>query len=516
MRLGPPHRPVAMLLLAATVAVLAVPIRDTTAAAAALAGPSVAAGRFHTLALRGDGTVWAFGDNQYGQLGIATNSGTTLPNPTPTQIPGLSAIVAIAGGHSHSLAVRADGTVWSWGWNGAGQLGRSANDTPNPTPAPVAGLTAVVAVAAGAGHSLALRRDGTVWAFGDNFYGQLGITGGTTNPTPAPVPGLSAVVAIAAGMNHSLALRADGSVWAFGSNQYGQLGILTNYQTLTANPTPTRVPGLSSASAIAAGNMHSLVLRADRTVWAFGSNNLGQLGLPTDSYSSLPVPRQIAELSGVTAIAAGAVHSLALRADGSVSGWGEDTGQLGPPMSTDPPLAQSVPAVVAGLPTSRTIAAGGSHSLAWRDDGSLWAFGNNFFGQLGTPAGNGATDSNIPTPTPVPSLNDVAPPLPFTPLVPARLLDTRTGAATIDNASAGQGPRAANSITQLQTTGRGNIAPDATAAIVNITVTQPQAPGYLTVWPCGEPQPNASNLNFTTGQTIANTALVKTGTVARQ
>lgn len=242
---------------------------------------AVAAGSRHSLALRSDGSVLAFGSNDVGQLGVSDNVGTPTPNPAPTVVPGLQGIIAIAAGADDSLALRSDGTVWAFGLNEFGQLGSAANNgtkAPNSVPTMVAGLSDVVAIAAGLSHTLALRSDGTVWAFGFNYFGQLGTTsdnlsGVVAHPIPTQVPGLSNVVAIAAGDRHNLALRSDGTVWAFGHNVFGQLGTDTNNNIYeSANPTPTQVAGLSGAVAVAAGGASSWVVRSDGSVWAFGDN----------------------------------------------------------------------------------------------------------------------------------------------------------------------------------------------------------------------------------------------------
>lgn len=128
----------------------------------------------------------------------------------------------MSGGAVHSLAVKEDGTVWSWGGTGAGRLGRTGNSS---VPGQVAGLVGMTAVSAGAAHSLAVRgSDGTVWAWGSNVTGQLGDGTETDRSVPVQVSGLTNVTAVAAGENHSVALRADGTVWAWGLNDKGQLG----------------------------------------------------------------------------------------------------------------------------------------------------------------------------------------------------------------------------------------------------------------------------------------------------
>ncbi len=280
-------------------------VNSTYTESGAFSGPTaLAGGYYHSLALRGDGTVAAWGDNTYGQ--------TTIPA-------GLSNVVAIAAGDFHSLALRGDGTVVGWGRNDYGQ-----------TTIP-AGLSNVVAIAAGWAHSLALRSDGSVVAWGDNYLGQ----------TTLPV-GLSNVVAIAAGKDHSLALRSDGTVVGWGYNDYGQ----------------TTIPaGLSNVVAIAAGGTHSLTLRSDGSVVAWGDNFYGQTNLPVG-------------LSNVVAIAAGWAHSLVLRSDGTVTGRGYNA------------FSQAT-----GLDNAVAIACGSQyHSLALRSDGTVAAWGRNVEGQTTIPA----------------------------------------------------------------------------------------------------------------------------------
>lgn len=291
---------------------------------------AVAAGTIHSLALKADGTVWAWGADMFGQLGDGLpETDPNLPpwpevaSSSPVQGKGLGAAKSIFAGPFHSLAVLSDGSVWAWGNNQSGQLGDgSARNQAQPVL--LSGLTDVSAIAAGMAHNLALKTDGTVWAWGDNQSGQLG--DGTTNSRPAPVliSTLSEIGALAAGKNHSLALQQNGKVLAWGENQFGQLGDGTSVNQV--NPTP--VPGLDRVVSVAAGDAHSLALKADGTVWAWGRNEFGQLGAATPLDSSLPQP--VLGLSDGVAVAAGADHSLALTSDGQIFAWGDNRyGQLG-------------------------------------------------------------------------------------------------------------------------------------------------------------------------------------------
>jgi alpha-tubulin suppressor-like RCC1 family protein len=211
---------------------------------------AIAEGPFSSLALKNDGSVWAWGYNAYGQLG----DGTTTDRLTPVQVSGLSGVQAIAGGQYHSLALKNDGTVLAWGRNNYGQLG-DGTYTDRTTPVQVSGLSDVQAIAGGQNHSLALKNDGTLWAWGYNSLGQLGDgTIGGSHTTPAPVSSLEDVKAVAGGGMYSLALKNDGTLWAWGYNYWGQLGDGTFYNRTT----PVQV--LSGVQLIAAGFEHSLAV----------------------------------------------------------------------------------------------------------------------------------------------------------------------------------------------------------------------------------------------------------------
>ena len=259
---------------------------------------------------------WAWGLNTYGQLGDGTNSNKN--NPVQVDNTNLnSEISATAGGYLHSLALKSDGTVWSWGYNGDGQLGDGTNINRN-TPVQVDNTNLnsdVIAIACGYAHSLALKLDGTVWSWGLNDYGQLGDGTNINRNTPVQVDNTnlaSNIVAITGGGLHGLALKTDGTVWAWGLNSNGQLGDGTNIN----RNTPVQVDNTNLASnivAIVGGGYHSLVLRTDETVWSWGDNYYGQLGNGTNSGSNIPVHVVDIDIGRkVIVIAGGVFHSLAI------------------------------------------------------------------------------------------------------------------------------------------------------------------------------------------------------------
>ncbi|MFA6285846.1 MAG: chitobiase/beta-hexosaminidase C-terminal domain-containing protein [Opitutaceae bacterium] len=350
-------------------------VASETKTAAYLTGDQVSTGQDHTLALRRDGTVWAWGDNDYGQLGQGTSSGSLYP----AKVVGLAGMKAIAAGALHSLAVKSDGTVWGWGYNGNGQLGTGTATTQELSPVQVVALSGVVAVAAGDDHSLALKSDGTVWAWGYNGSGELGDGSSAGQQlSPVQVAGLGGVVAITAGPSYSLALKADGTVWGWGYNGSGQLG--TNYSPSSTN-VPIRAGTIINVIAISAGSWHVLALKNDGSVLAWGANYSGQLGDNTNSSRGFAGP---VTLTGqYTAIAAGYDHSAALRTDGTLFTWGgNDYGQLG---NGTTGTSVKLPATVPGT-SGITALAAGRHTVAVSPYSGIIVFqawGSNGSGQLG-------------------------------------------------------------------------------------------------------------------------------------
>jgi alpha-tubulin suppressor-like RCC1 family protein len=333
---------------------------------------AVAAGRRHSLALLSNGTVVAWGDGASGQLG----DGEFASSDLPVAVEGLSGVKAIAAGENFSLALLTNGTVMAWGGNESGQLG-DGNTTESDLPVVVKGLTGVTAIAAGGEHALALLGNGTVMAWGNGEHGQLGDGGQANKDVPGAVKSLSGVESVAAGGEHSLALLSKGTVMAWGDDEFGQLGNSSVSEHGSPeeeeegieggerfSSVPVAVNGVSGASAVAAGAAHSLALLSNGTVMAWGEDEFGELGDGT-IVRGQETPTIVSGLSGVTAIAAGGEHSLALLAGGTAMSWGEDKfGELGDGSAGEP---SDVPVPVSGLSEVAGIAAGGDHDVVYSE-----------------------------------------------------------------------------------------------------------------------------------------------------
>ncbi|MCA1654897.1 MAG: hypothetical protein LC635_00165 [Pseudonocardiaceae bacterium] len=292
---------------------------------------AIAPGGGHTLFLREDGTVWGCGAGFFGMLG--PDNTRVHPVPVPIETPG--GIVQIVSGGSQGLALLADGTVWSWGRDDRGQLGDGAESGKRPgavtqswagkdflvrfVPAQVHGVSDGTFVAAGGGHSLVVRADGTLVTWGFNDRGQLG--DGTTIDRNSPVrAAVTGVRSVAAAYHHTTVLLTDGTVRAFGMNDRGQLGDGTTKDSTAV----VTVRGLDNVVALAATGGggdedpgeagHNLALRADGTVWAWGSNDHGELGLGHTAAQLVPV--RVPGLSGVRCVTVA----------GEVPGFREDPG----------------------------------------------------------------------------------------------------------------------------------------------------------------------------------------------
>jgi alpha-tubulin suppressor-like RCC1 family protein len=333
-----------------------------------------------------DGSIWtndfssltsqayAWGAGSVGRLGNNCTSNRSSP---VSVVGGFTDWCQISGGGAFSLAIRTNGTAWGWGAGNAGQLG---DNTVTSKLSPVlveGGFTDWCQVSGGTGHTLGLRTNGTAWAWGCNSTGRLGDNTIVAKSSPVLVVGILNWSSVSAGGDFSLALRADNTAWAWGYNSCGRLG--TNNTTDRSSPISV-VGGFCDWCQISAGSAHSLAIRQNGTLWAWGFNNAGRLGDNTVAAKSSPVS-VVGDFTDWCQVSAGGTFSLAVRTNGTAWGWGRNSfGELGDNNSI---CTSSPVSVVGGFTDWCQVSAGTSHSLGFRTNSTLWAWGEGASGRLG-------------------------------------------------------------------------------------------------------------------------------------
>jgi len=364
---------------------------------------SIWGGGGHSLVLKADGTVWDWGFNLYGKLGDGMSDGVsfnrddsiasyvrTYDHLTPFQVLGpngvghLSSITAVVADEYDNVALKSDGTVWAWGanWiygNDSGEIGDDTT-TDRFTPTQVSGLSDVTQLGGRGYQTLAVEGNGTVWAWGDNEYGQLGNNSLLSTLVPVQVSTISNPKMVSVGGFFCMALLQDGTVLAWGQDDKGECGNGTYVSGNDGIRMPTEVSGLTDVVYISCGWDHAMAIKSDGTVWCWGNNSNGELGDGTSANSAVPV--QTLGLTNIVSVSGGDRHSSALDAKGNVYKWGQNGyGDLG--NGTSDNGVHSSPVAVASLSHVTLSASRDYHNLAVEADGSLWTWGNNAFAQCG-------------------------------------------------------------------------------------------------------------------------------------
>ena len=335
----------------------------------------------------------AFGNNSYGQLGLNTvNAGYS----SPVQVGVLSTWTKISCGYYSSAGIQSNGTLWTWGYNVYGQLGLS-DTTTRSSPVQVGALSTWTQVSGGQYFSLALQNPGILYAWGNNGAGQLGLNTSTNYSSPvqvlSPFQGTWIQISTNGQGKSSAAIISPGTLWAWGFNNLGQLG---NNSTTTQS-SPVQIGALSTWTSVSCG-YYAMAIQTPGTLWAWGFNPYGNLGNNTTTNYSSPI--QIGALSTWTQVSAGTgYNTLAIQTPGSLWAWGYNNyGQLGTSNTTN----YSSPVQIGTLNTWSLFASGSSHSVAIQSNGTLWSWGNNSFGQLGL---NTSTLTNVLSPVQVGALS---------------------------------------------------------------------------------------------------------------
>jgi alpha-tubulin suppressor-like RCC1 family protein len=330
-----------------------------------------------SLALKADGTCWAFGASQF-------VDGTNRSSPVAVAI-GRS-FIDIAGHSGGFAGLGSDGRVWTWG-NDSLILAHATGTTPQSVPGVLA-----TKMAFGSNHGIALKADGTLLSWGSNAFGCLGIGNTLATSVPTSVLGNHTFAAVAAGFQHSAALKADGSAWCWGNNSNGEVGD----GTTTHRSSPVSVVGNHSFVEVKAGFQYTIALKSDGSVWGWGNNSNGNVGDNTLTNRSSPVIIGNWPYPGSFAALSAGLSSFGLKSDGKLYGWGQNgSASLGDNSNTD----RSLPTAIYGVENAHSfvdIACGASHTIALDSNGAVWGWGSGSLGQNGIGSGVQYASSSIP------------------------------------------------------------------------------------------------------------------------
>jgi alpha-tubulin suppressor-like RCC1 family protein len=349
-----------------------------------------ACGGAHTLALQSNGTLWTWGLNTQGQLGINT-AGIGTSQSSPVQVGALSTWTQVGTGQYASFATLSNGTLYSWGLNDFGQSGLNTSTASFSNPvqvlSPAQGTWNQIS-AGGSNTSAALISPGTLWMWGLNSQGQLGLNTTVGVSSPIQVGLLNTWTQVSNGIGlHTAAIQSPGTLWAWGYNVFGQLG---NNGTTNIS-SPVQIGALNYWTQISCGYYSTAAILSPGTLWVWGNNSFGQLGLGDISHRSSPV--QVGALNVWTQVSSGPSPNMAaIQSNGTLWAWGNNSfGQLG--LNTSTLSNVSSPVQVGSLSTWTQVNNGSTFTTAIQTPGTLWAWGLNTYGQLGI---NSTTNTSSP------------------------------------------------------------------------------------------------------------------------
>ena len=353
----------------------------------------VSVGTTHYAAIGTDGSLWTWGDNMVGQLGVGTSGHQTSAN-TPVRVGTATNWASVSVGATHTVAVRTDGSLWAWGTNWRGELGIGTSGDGTNTPVRVGTDTNWASVSAGWHYTMAIRTDGSLWAWGQNNHGQLGIgTSGWNDVRTIPTRVGTATnwTLVSTGWTHTAAVRTDGTLWTWGQNHRGQLGIGTS-DSGEGRTVPTRVGTGTNWASVSAGpshespfangveyntGTHTAAVTTTGELWAWGANTWGQQGDGTGGWDHIRTsPVRIGTDTNWASVSAGWNRTVAIKTDGTLWLWHGRRGNL--ILDFETWSYSTAPDAVWERPAQETtetwvfVSAGQFFLMAIRADGTLW------------------------------------------------------------------------------------------------------------------------------------------------
>lgn len=326
-------------------------------------------GRYFSAVIKTDGTLWMWGDNDFGQLG----NGTTTPEDNPVQIGTGTDWESISLGIYHVAAIKSNGTLWAWGSNNSGELGNGTLDH-SYTPVQVGTASDWKMVCASGNHTIALKTDGTLWSWGSNYYGALGLGVNSSqmySAIPVQIGQDSDWETISTSYSHTLAIKENGSLWGWGVNTHGEIGTGEN---VTSYPAPVQISQTYDWRSVALGDApSSSAIKNDGTLWTWGRNLDGQLG--QGSYDDVSVPTQVGTATDWATVALGGAVTRAIKTDGTLWAWGNNyLGSFGDGTN----VSTTVPVQIGSDADWETVEINNEYTLAQKSDASLWQIGIRF------------------------------------------------------------------------------------------------------------------------------------------